>query len=143
MGVRIASLEDKDIVLMLCGKFREESQYKEFVNPERLNQLAEFFLNGSIRDQIIFLYDDIGILVAMRNRFIYGTEYGATELAWFVEKEHRSSSVGSELMEAFETWAKRMDCKYTVMTSSLDERVDKFYQKSGYKLYERSYFKEI
>ncbi len=144
MGLRIATKDDLDTVLDLCYKFADASPYLNFVSKDKLKDQIVDFLNQKRSEKIILLYDDVGILVAMKSEFIFGNESVATEIGWWVEPEHRKSNIGKELMAAFEFWAKTVGCKAVVMTELNEtEHLRKFYEKSGFKIYERSYFKEI
>lgn len=68
----------------------------------------------------------------------------AVETFWFVAPEHRGQ--GLLLFNAFETWAKRNGCDACAMihlSDSYPESLEKFYTRSGYKLVEKHYIREI
>lgn len=126
----------------MAMKFAEASNYIEFVSKEKLEGLIRNVISMDKTQAIIFLYEDKGMLAATVGPFAYGDVLQATELAWWVEEEHRKSNIGKELLEAYAYWALKVGCKFMVM-SCLDDSVGKYYEKNGFKLYERTYFKEL
>jgi GNAT superfamily N-acetyltransferase len=142
MGIRVATISDLDLVLDLGKKFLNETNYKQFGAEDKLEQLAKYFLTSPASERIVFLYDDVGILGASVSPFIFGDMKVATDILWWVEPTRRGDNIGTELIKAYEYWAKTVGCRIAVMVS-LDERVGKFYEKNGYALYERAYMKEL
>jgi GNAT superfamily N-acetyltransferase len=69
----------------------------------------------------------------------------AVETYWYVEPEY--SGHGKELVDFFEKWAKETaKCQYTAMIHLADshpERLQKFYEKNGYRLVEQHFVKEL
>ena len=83
----------------------------------------------------------IGFIIS--NDLHNGDKY-AVESFWYVLPEH--SGIGKSLFYAFEIEAKRIGCKRTAMIHLVDsypERLKAFYEKSGYRLLELHYIKEI
>lgn len=67
-----------------------------------------------------------------------------TELFWFVGPQYRG--IGKILLTAFESYCKDNGCSAVIMTHMADSMADtlsSFYIKSGYKLMECNYFKEV
>lgn len=141
MGLRIATIEDFDLVMSLAGNFVKNSPYSDYVDEGRLEGLVKAFLTSDGTDKVIILSDDCGMLAGHIAPFAFGQSLIAMELAWWVEPSERGKSVGKELLEGFEFWAKRNGCKL-ISLACLDDSVGKFYERRGYKLYERTYFKE-
>ncbi len=140
--IRIAQPEDKDLVLSMVDKFLETTGYKDLSNRAKIEGMIIQFLEAPKEDKIILLFEDYGFLAAMRTQFLYGLQDTAVELAWWVEPSKRGKKAGTALMEAFEFWGKKLNCTVATMCS-LDDKVGKFYEKSGYKLYERAYIKGL
>lgn len=92
--------------------------------------------------QIVLIYDDVGFLAGLATPSLFGDIRQATEMAWWVEPSERGKEAGGELLKAFEFWAKKVGCKLVTMIS-LNDKVGKYYEKNGYKLYERAYVKEV
>ena len=140
--IRIATQEDLDLVVSLASKFAQESPYSALVSPDKVRSIVEGILSADQSQKIILLYEDKGMLAGMLTPFLFGDKIVATELAWWVEPEHRKSQVGLQLLEAFEYWAKKTGANLITMIS-IDDAVGEFYQKKGYSLFERAYMKEI
>lgn len=92
-------------------------------------------------DGVIFIGDG-GFLAGTITPFVYGFNYCATELAWWIEEDKRGNGIGKELIEAFEQWAKEKGCSMVTMVS-IDDSVGKFYESTGYRLKERVYVKDL
>jgi hypothetical protein len=61
---------------------------------------------------------------------------------WWVNPEHRSRK-SLALKEAYEFWAKKVGAKFIQMANMNDEKIERFYQRTGYDLTERAYLKVI
>lgn len=147
MSLRVATEEDFEVVKNLVLKFIYSTKYKDLCSEETINSNLIKFLSPST-DRLVLLYGDIGLLMAIKTPFPMGDFSTANEVLWWVNPEERNKHVGEELMNAFEYWAKMVDCKFISMTkfvsnTPLDKKLDKFYTKKGYVMYERTYVKEI
>jgi GNAT superfamily N-acetyltransferase len=140
--VRIAQPEDLELVMGLVSKFLETTDYKDMADMKKIEELVLHFLTAPKEDKIILLYEDYGFIAGMVGPFPYGRQKVATEMAWWVEPTKRGKKAGSALLEAFEFWGKKLNCDFVSM-SCLDDKVAKFYEKSNYKLYERTYIKGL
>lgn len=140
--IRKATIEDVDALVEMGIKFAEASPYKDYYTKDKIRTIAEF----SVRDTLGFVafidVDSKGMLVGYCSEFLLGKIKTATELGWWVNPEDRKTSIGKELLQAFEEWAKEQDCKLITMIS-LDDALGSFYEKCGYKLTERTYMKEL
>lgn len=142
MTLKIATTEDKELVLNLCMSFINSIWCGKYAHPYSIEGLVDAFLSNTNGDKLVLLNGDKGFLAAQIAPFMFGTEPVANEVAWYVLPEHRESNVGGELLEAFEFWAKKQNCKFITL-SCLDESVARFYESRDYKLLERAYVKEI
>jgi N-acetylglutamate synthase-like GNAT family acetyltransferase len=142
-SIRIATEADLPVILDMAMKFVENSNYLSYASKDKIERIVKSFIEADKTNSIIFLYEDKGMLVATSTPFIFGEDIKlATEIAWWVEPDARMSGIGKILLNAFEYWAEKIGCRMLSM-SCLDDSVAKFYEKNGYKLYERTYFKEI
>ena len=143
MGIRVASIDDLELLVSMGKKFLDASPYAKLSDDAFIMQYAsEFLSNPDPLKHVALLYDDQGVIGGKAERFPWGHVFRAYELMWWVEPEARSKGVGQELIEAFEYWAKQVGCKEIVMVG-LDDRTCQFYEKNGYSLYERGYVKEL
>lgn len=69
----------------------------------------------------------------------------ATELAWWVEEEHRKSPVALRLYKAFEKWAHDKGVTTIIMSDLViegDAPAEKLFNKMGFSVVERSHIKK-
>lgn len=142
MSLKIATIEDLDLVVSMAVKFIEATEYKNLYTEDKIRELASNLLQADKDKTIIFLYGDVGFLAGVTSPFLFGDVKQASEVAWWVEPSARGKEAGKELIKVFEYWAHKVGCKVVTMVS-LDEKVGKIYEKNGYKLYERAYLKEL
>jgi GNAT superfamily N-acetyltransferase len=147
MELRIATVEDFDIVYDMCLKFVNQTIYKKFMNEEVFKPLVESFIQDPKGERIgIIALDDgkpVGMIGGAITLFIFGGIRMCQEIAWWVEPEYRQSGVGKELVKALEYWANKMDCKFVTMSALDKEHLPKFYEKLGYSFAEISYMKAV
>jgi GNAT superfamily N-acetyltransferase len=139
--LRIATIEDEDLILELALKFVNESPYKEYANEEYIRGLIKDFLASDQSVKIVLLHEN-SMLAGMVSPFLFGPHLMATEVAWWVDLDSRKKKIGEELLEAFEFWAKKVGCDLITMVS-IDDTLGKYYEKKGYSLHERAYMKEL
>ena len=141
--IRIATEEDLPLIASFGFKFLSSvPSYNGSWTEDAVIECARRIVKAPKEESIIFLYEDKGMLVGLKSPFPFGDDFVATELAWWVEPEHRKTGVGWELLKIFEMWAKKVGCRYVTMIG-LDKDIDKFYKKAGYKAVERTYMKEL
>jgi GNAT superfamily N-acetyltransferase len=140
--IRIATEEDFELVREFALKFLDSLPYRTIVDEDKVDEIVKTFLKSDRTERVVLMYGDIGMLAGSVTPFIFGNVIMASEIGWWIEPEHRGKAAGRELLKAFEYWAKQVGCSAITMVS-LDERLGKFYEKNGYKLYERAYVKEI
>jgi GNAT superfamily N-acetyltransferase len=140
MDIREATLADAETLIKMLLNFASESPYTNLVDSYRVGQLAGSFILDA--DKLALICEDKGMLLALTMPFLWGTKRTATEMAWWVEPEYRKSGLGTELIDFFNTWAVGKGCSAITLTS-LDGKMNKLYDKLGFKLCEQTYIKEI
>lgn len=140
MDIREATMNDGEVLIRLLCNFAAQSPYTNLVDFYRIGQLAGSFIMDD--DKLALICEDQGMLLAMTMPFLWGTKSTATEMAWWVEPAHRKNGVGKALIERFQDWAKLKGCTAITLTS-LDNSVNRLYDRLGYKLCEQTYIKEI
>lgn len=141
--MKIATEEDKQEILEMAMKFMAVSGYQDYADEDVIATLINNFLTGKQNEMIILLQPGVGFLAGMSSPFVFGQHLIASEVAWWIEPDRRKEGTGAELVEAFEYWAKNVAGCTMITLTSLDDSVGKFYEKKGYKLYERAYMKEL
>lgn len=140
--LKIATIEDYSIILKLISNFYSTLPTSALFNKDKIEGIIKSFLVAPKEEKVVLLHGEVGLLAAMIQPFHFGIDPIATELAWWVEPEARKNNVGKELVEAFEFWAKKLNCTYIAMSCYADVDLGKFYQSLGYALHEKTYIKE-
>ena len=141
--IKIATTEDFSEVMEMAMKFISSTDYAKYADEQIVRNLIETALTGAQNEMIILLIPGVGFLGGQTSPFAFGQHLLASEVAWWINEEQRKTGAGAELIEAFEYWAKNVAGCTIISLTSLDDNVGKFYEKKGYKLYERAYMKEI
>lgn len=141
--MKIATLEDVSDIADMGMKFVESTGYIKYADRATIENLIIAVINGEKNERIILFEPDVGFLAACVTPFLFGPHILATEMAWWVNPDHRGKQIGSEFLKAFEYWAKEKAGASMVSMSCLDDKLCKFYEKQGYKLYERAYMKVL
>jgi|SRR6185503_434255 len=140
--MRIATPEDFSTVKEMVMDFIKVSGYNDYADQDVLDALIFNMLAGPQNEKIIILTDG-GFLAGRATQFPFGKHLIASEIAWWVNPDSRGNKEGTQLLEAFEFWAKeKAGCSLITMTS-LSETIGEIYEKKGYKLYERAYMKVL
>lgn len=140
MDIREATIEDAEAIIKMGLSFAAESPYLNLIDFYQIGKLVGSFILDD--DKLALVCEDKGMLLALTMPFIWGTKRTATEMVWWVEPAFRRDGVGVSLINAFHNWAIEKGCSAITLTS-LDNSVDKLYDKLGYRLCELTYIKEI
>lgn len=141
--MKIATIEDLEEITEMSMKFVETTRYSDYADIETIQSLIKKIITGEQNQAILLIEPGKGFLAGMSSPFALGPHLLASEIAWWVEPEYRKAGVGKLLMEAFEYWAKeKAGCTMVSMAVLGDDPGD-FYEKSGYKLYEKAYLKVL
>jgi GNAT superfamily N-acetyltransferase len=140
MDLKEATLEDAKTIIKMLLQFAASSPYPNLVDFYRIGQLVGSFIVDE--DKLAVLCEDKGMLLGITMPFLWGTKKTATEMAWWVEPKYRKGGVGKELINYFHTWAEKKGCSAITLTS-LDNSVNKLYDRLGFKLCEQTYIKEL
>jgi GNAT superfamily N-acetyltransferase len=140
MTVREARPDDFPAILEMGRRFHEFSPWRDrpFSNDATLEMLQRI---TDSEDAVLFT-NGSGILGGVVAPIYFGGGTVAQELFWFADKGGRA------LLDAFEAWAKERGADGILMISlALDERTDqrmsKIYERRGYRLRERNFYKEV
>lgn len=141
--MRVATIEDTPEILEMAMKFMAETNYGSFSDEKTIKDFIENILLSSTNEKIILLEPDVGFLAGWSLPFPFGPHLIASEIAWYVYPEHRGREIGTEFLKAFEYWAKEKAGCSLISMVCLDDKLSKYYNNNGYKLYERAYMKEL
>lgn len=149
--LKLATWDDYVHIKSMCLNFSSASPYPEVpVDPDKIERVITSLLEGDQTKGIIILAmeDDkpVGLIAASAIEMLFNTELIAQEVMYWVEPEYRRGRHALELLNAFEFWAKKVGCAYTMMSLVETEQADKvakLYERRGYKARERGYLRSI
>lgn len=147
--VREATKKDVQAIAKMAEPFIGYSDYSEFVKPS----LEE------VRESIESMIDVGKVFVAVEEEQIVGVMVGmlthpwlspstivATEMAWWVNENHRGGRTAFRLLKAFEDWAKENRAAVVAMSDLVikgEAPLGTMLQRLGYTTVERSHVKRI
>ena len=123
--------------------------------PEELRTYDSKVVNSTIdslkqNGKILMLVDNkdnsIGTLGCLFTQLLFSKKRIATEIAFWINKEHRNQQASNLLITKYEEWAKENNCDLITLMSVDNEskdKVDYLYKKHNYKPSEISYIKEL
>lgn len=140
--IRPATEDDLFLILPMCRKFFEASEYGDVTKFDDESMLRTLDRLIGSDEACLFVSDDLqGMVAGIVYPFYFANEICAQELFWWSEGGH-----GKELLCAFEEWAKEKGASVVTMIC-LDrlgkERVEKIYTKAGYRASEHSWIKRV
>lgn len=138
--MRELTADDIPLALDIGRRFHELSPWRDrpFSDEATVAMLARM---EASEDAVVFT-NGTGLLGGILAPIYFGGGLIAQELFWFADKG------GRELLDAFEAWAADKGAAGVMMISlALDERTDarmaKIYERRGYELRERNYYKGL
>lgn len=148
-NVRIAEFEDAQRVVDLVNWGVAELKYlgmKDVDADAILDVLA-----ADIDESAVFLLCFNGIPVGLLAGVVSGhpvfrNDRAVTEMFWYVLPEHRVQKASTNLIDAYEFWARRIGAKFACMSHFHDKtgfRLKKVYDRRGYRPIEYTYIKEL
>lgn len=141
--IRLPTEKDFPRILEMAESFHKASPYSNL--PFQRTGVREVF-DAYLRNpsQCIFIMFDHGMIIGITMRPSFSDSLVTTELAWWVDEDHRGTKESLMLMKAYQDWARRIGAKLCQM-AMLDEvtNLDKFYRRQGFIPAERSYIKEL
>jgi GNAT superfamily N-acetyltransferase len=135
---REATLQDFPQIAKLGRLMHEESSYSglEF-SESRLYVVFELYIREP--DRLIILAERdgeiLGLYAGYVSKYYFSEELVANDIAWFVVKEKRGSSIGLKLLNIFERWAKAKGVSEIRIKYSTDinpKAFDSLMSKRGY-----------
>lgn len=141
--IRSGKESDLDRIVEMSGEFWAESPFDDPFEPEHVRIMAAL----CIETDMLAVYEKDGVVFGFCCG-IAGPLLGSsgvmigTEVAWWIDPEHRSGRAGMGLLKAMEERAKAAGCKYWAMMymhTSMPEQIESIYRKLGYKQAETSW----
>lgn len=147
-GINIRKAVEDDVLdcLILFKQFHKESKLPYSWDAKKTQAL--FLQTLPMKEIETFVAeidgDVVGFIVCQVMEPLFSSDKVSTDIAWFVNKDHRNTSAGFRLMKAYEDWAVDHGIKFIGMAYL--ERVSdlsKYYEKKGYVKAETHYMKEF
>lgn len=148
--LRKAGLNDIPVLLDFGKKLLEDSTYSQAGFDEDVSRynLERFILDDGKQAMVLLSMDGdkpVGTIVAYNFQTLFSKQKVAVECVWYLEPEYRTIPRATDMMEAFEYWAKQTNCfvaQYGLLQSA-DPRLAKLYQRRGCTKVEEVYYKEV
>jgi RimJ/RimL family protein N-acetyltransferase len=139
--VRVATEDDIEEIVVMAMTFLSESPYRHLGDEESIRNVVTTIVTADKTEKIMLIEENVGFLAGTVTPFIFGGQLMATEIAWYLYPDQRGSKIGSDFLGAFEHWAKEIAGCQMISMGCLDDRLMKYYEDKGYKLYERAFMK--
>jgi len=150
--LRIAKVEDTEIVQRMAISFHRESPYRDMpVKHDKVTETIHHILSSKPTEAICILGScgpqTVGMIVGMVTEIAFSGARLATEVTWYVEPKFRQGTIGGRLFRAYEYWAHdiaKVDMiQMTTIGNSQEKRIGDFLLNRNYRLTEQSYLKEL
>jgi GNAT superfamily N-acetyltransferase len=141
----VKDLSDPEITRR-AREFYVEAKFPGVFNVEVFTRNWTYFIEHGI-GAIFALVKDGVIVGALGAVILPDTTSGdlrASEMFWFVGKEHRGGGIA--LMDAFEKWGTERGAKQITMAylkDSMPQIVESIYERRGYRFFEAHWLKEV
>lgn len=147
MNLKLASMSDLETVVKLVAIFVKNSPYKnEVYDEDKVRGVVRNLLLDKNKGIVILLMKDdvpVGFIGGFLTEMVFSREPVAAELFWWVDPQYRSRK-SLMLKEAFEYWSRRVGAKKIQMSSTVDnDKVARYYERTGYDPFERSFLKRV
>jgi len=144
--IRVATEEDVSSILLLCEDFWEHTLYDEKFDHDHTRIMVNMALDHGLL-AVLDIDGVVGFVAGIKSHLMASKQaLTGTELAWWVNPEHRKGRKGIDLMIFIEDLAKQQGIKYwnmISMESSSPEIANKIYERLGYSKSETSYTKVL
>jgi N-acetylglutamate synthase-like GNAT family acetyltransferase len=145
--IRLATEDDFPAIIELCREFWTHTQFSEDFDAEHCLGMVKLSHDHELL--AVLVVNDIvqGFCAAVKSFLLASTQaMTATELAWWVNPDHRGGKNGVVLLQFMEQLAKDQGIKYwsmVSMESSMPETINRMYERLGYTKSETIYTKVI
>lgn len=145
--IRKATEEDFDDILRLSAEFWLHTQFSEPFDAEHTRNMVQLAHDHKLLAVVEVDSHIVGFCAGVCAPLMASPHaIAGTELAWWVDPDHRGGKNGIALLQFMEQLAKDAGVKYwtmVTMESSMPEIVGRMYEKMGYQKSETSYTKVL
>jgi GNAT superfamily N-acetyltransferase len=149
MQIRPATAEDFERVLVPARKFFDASGYGDVTTFDDDSFRITFsnLLSGGVCLVAETGEEIVGIAGAVAYPLFFNRSHiTGQEMFWWLNPEHRGTTVGWRMFTGLEDWAREFGCKtfsMLALESLSPEEVGSMYRRAGYRKSENSYIKEL
>lgn len=145
MDVRLARASDLSKLVALGPHFASQMPYQ--TAGVDASSVLRMLRSSLAQGLLIIAGDGVGGLLGLKMPLWFDPKTViAVELAWWLEPEYRSGTVGIRMIDLFEKSAKQAGCHHVsmmLMQNIQPDRVAALYERRGYHLTERVFVKEL
>lgn len=143
--IRPATPDDFDAILDMSAEFWLHTQFTEPFERDHTLKMVEMAYDHGLLAVVDIDRLLVGFCAGVKSYILGSTKaLGATELAWWLNPDHRGGKNGVALLLFMEELVKEQGIKYwtmITMQSSMPEEVGRMYERLGYVRSETSYTK--
>ena len=141
--VRQGEARDLQDIVRMAREFWKHTIFDEEYDPYMVEAMAQNCMDQGLM-AVLDIDDSVrGFACGVAGPLMASAEVlSGTEVAWWVDPEHRSGKNGIQLLIELEKMAKNQGVKYwsmIFMESSMPDKIEGIYQKMGYNKSETSY----
>lgn len=146
-SIRLAELADVPRLVEMGHRFLDASPWAKFGKREnRVRDLPEV-VRRIVTYGVAFVAEQDGVVIGgllgtIGPAWCIPSETVATELAWWIDEEHRGGRTAVKLLRTFEGWAYAQGASAVALTS-IDATAGRLLEALDYRMVERSYWKEL
>jgi len=135
--IREGTESDLDFIVDMAKEFWKHTIYDEKYCPDTVWHMAAQCLSHGLLSVLEIDGEVVGFACGVKGALLGNSDVlSGTEIAWWVNPDHRSGRNGISLLRHIEGQAKKCGIKYwnmAHMESSMPETVQSIYEKMGYK----------
>jgi GNAT superfamily N-acetyltransferase len=145
--VRAGDANDIYEIVRMADRFWHHTIYDETFCPNTVSSMAKACIDQRLMSVLEVDGKLVGFACGVVGALLGNASIkSGTEIAWWVEPEHRSGGNGIKLLKHIEELARKTGIKYwnmAYMESSMPEQIKGIYEKLGYKRTEIIYSREL
>lgn len=145
--IRAGESKDIPVIIRMAEDFWQHTIYDEDYEPEMVDGMTQMCIDQGLMAVVEIDEQVVGFACGVKGPLLANSQVlCGTEVAWWVDPEHRGGRNGVTLLKFLENMAKSQGVKYWTMIfmeSSMPETVKGMYSKMGYVKNEESHTKVL
>ena len=145
--VRVGQFKDIPAIVLMARDFWKHTIYDDPADPETIQAMASDCIYNRLMVVLEIKGQICGFACGIKGALLGNSNVAiGTEVAWWVNPDHRAGMNGIALLKKLEELAKDHNIKYwnmAFMESSMPKEIAQIYEKMGYIKAETTYSKEL